>query len=214
MRAFVEQRKVDTHPKIAKSDKLATLVFSKFLPQIRDLLTEHAQVHVNFWGQRRVTFGGLYRGSISLDRVAKEIHAISRRCCDAQDLTLEDLTLEDRLAGLDTVRSIEALYKTSDRQLKITNLRTLITRVLNWIREFTFWPYIPRFDIEGDRVRMCFRGYSKEGYEGEGFGNAVQDSTSYKIGSFRSAGGIRYCPAEVTLRDASAEALRARLAEG
>lgn len=154
MRAFVKQRIVDTNPNVKKGDRLKTVIFSNSLPEMRKLF-ERASVRVNFWGRREVEFFD-YDGTLSLKCVVERIYAIALQ---KSNEGIEPMA--DRVAGYAIAQCIQKIYTRSDAQVKAANL---FTRMLVWLREFSFFSKTPRARIEDGEVRSNFGSY-REHYE-------------------------------------------------
>ena len=75
-----------------------------------------------------------------------------------QRCELDDLTLRERVAGIEIVRKLENFYRVTDTEIQKSNF---LTRFLNWIREFSFVPYTTRFYLE-DGADDKFRAYSQD----------------------------------------------------
>lgn len=112
--------------------------FAKNLVEVENLL-KSAQGKVSFMGERVITVYG-YSGSFSLNEIAhKTIQASNYR------RNANDLTFHERQAGQNIVNKLEELYKTTDNQLEGENW---LTRLLNFIREFSLISYNEQFLIE------------------------------------------------------------------
>lgn len=118
--------------------------------ETKNLLTD-AKVSVSFWGGR-VIKSSKYEGSISLDKVAKKIFNAAKKRSEA-----DDFTISERIAGIGISKKICCLYKNSDSQIKKANW---FTRLINKIREFSIFPYTPRFYTERC-LKDRFIGFSK-----------------------------------------------------
>lgn len=135
MRTFVEQRIVDSNPKIRKSDKLAHLIFASESLKKIDGVLQKADIGVNFWGSRQVFFKRSYDGLISLDRIAREmIKTISEKPSDEKGTKL--WSDEEKEVGQRIVTKIQDLYTKSDNRIELKNL---ITQIISWIREFNWF---------------------------------------------------------------------------
>jgi len=113
-----------------------------------------ASCKITFWGKRIIT-APLFSDSISVDEVAKR--TFETACAR---LEAGDLTLQERIAGLKIEKIIKNFYKIKGN---------CFTRILNFIREFTLFPYTPRFFIENDWVHERFCCYSQEEFRSSGF---------------------------------------------
>lgn len=140
-------------------------------------LLGNAQVRVTFWGKRVVTAQG-YRGSFSIDKIANKVllAAELRRSND-------DFTTAYRVAGLDVMYKLRDFYEVSD-----TNLRTRnwFTKLITKVREFSFFPYTPRFHTEElGLMSSYFRGYNEQAFIQEFRGVRLRDGGySQSDGSF------------------------------
>lgn len=148
-------------------DYLETIDFSTQLSTINDLL-ESAQPDVTFWGERVVTVA-TYEGSFSLKTLASKISQAALKRCFS-----DDLTTEERVAGIDLTNKLKAFYQVTDTKIAQTNR---FQRFLNWAREFTLSPYTPRFHIEEGSVEGNFRSYSEFRFS-QKFGEVKSDDPS------------------------------------
>src|SRR5260221_14105756 len=92
--------------------------FEQLLNQPELVEQEHepqVQARVTFWGSRIVKVKG-YTGSVSIDFIAAKINQTGRIRCNA-----DDMTLEERLAGIEITRKIKNFYKFTDEQKKNSN---------------------------------------------------------------------------------------------
>jgi len=127
---------LDTH--------LSSLNFSNQLAAVKNLL-DTAQVKTTFWGSRVVMVNG-FTGSVYLEDIARKILTTGRQRSDA-----DDLLPAEQIAGVETVRKLEDFYRIGDTQIQNSNF---FTKFLNWIREFSFIPYIPNV-IQKLDFRLC-----------------------------------------------------------
>lgn len=157
---------------------LNNLDFARQLVLVEQLLNQpepmeqkrepHVQAKVTFWGSRVVKVKG-YTGTVSIDFLAKKIYQAGRKRCNA-----DNMTIEERLAGLETTKKIKNFYKITDDEKKNSNF---FTRFLVWIREFTFNPYTTRFYLEDD-AELQFRGFNREKFI-QHFGNFFDDRDNH-----------------------------------
>lgn len=129
---------------------ILNLNFSREILATKNFI-DSAQVKTTFWGSRVVEVKG-YTGSVYLDDLARKILEAGGRRCEA-----DDLLPAERIAGIGIVRKLKDFYRTSDIRIKNSNF---FTRLLNWIREFSFFPYTTRFYIE-ETAEIPFRAYSE-----------------------------------------------------
>ncbi len=95
---------------------------------------ESATTHISFWGARVVTMKGY--GSTTVDQLASKVRQFANK---------KEFSLEERKAGVKATMKIQKLYTDTDTQI---TKRNCFTRLINWIREFSFVPYgDPRFYI-------------------------------------------------------------------
>ncbi|MBF8263611.1 MAG: hypothetical protein HW387_1276 [Parachlamydiales bacterium] len=137
--------------------------FSYRLDEAKKVL-DHAQASVTFWGTRVVRVKG-DNTSVTLDKLAKKVvQAASQR------LSLKDLTLKDRITGLDITNTLRKFYKMTDHQIAQS---CFFTWLLAHIREFSMAVSTTRKHIEGFRpdgiyLAGCsedFRFYGKSDYK-------------------------------------------------
>ena len=103
----------------------------------------NAEVKITFWGNRVVELSG-GQGSISIDELANRmLIAGSKRCSD------DDLTLAERLAGVEIVHTLETFYSNSDNLVSQCNF---LTRIFLFFREFKmpFTSFGIRFELHCD----------------------------------------------------------------
>lgn len=110
---------------------------------------------VSFWGQRVVTVPN-YSGSVSLEWLTQQVQRALYKKREK-----DNLTLADRIAGLDIVKKLQEFYVTTDKKL---SSKFFLTRVFNWIREFSVLPYNTRFYLEQVDARE-FTVYSKDKFK-------------------------------------------------
>lgn len=80
----------------------------------------------------------------------------------------DDLSLAERMDGVEIAKKLKNFYRITDTQIQNSNL---LTRLLNWLREFCFVPYhTTRFWFE-ERGERYFRGYNETEFFQQ-FGNA------------------------------------------
>jgi|GEM_PF-2710987 len=116
------------------------------------ILLANAHATLSCWGGRLVTVDG-YEGSISVDELARKILcAASFRC------TADDLTIQERVTGMEITNKLRHFYAVTDEAIANANW---FTRLINKIREFI--PSTTRFDIDvkGSWLEIYFQGYSK-----------------------------------------------------
>ena len=129
---------------------LNSLDFSSQLATVKDLI-DVAQPKTTFWGSRVVEVNG-FTGSVYLDDIARKILRTSGLRSDA-----DDLLPAERIAGVEIVKKLEGCYRITDTQIQNSNF---FTRFLNWIREFSLFPYTTRFHIK-ETAGGNFRAYSE-----------------------------------------------------
>lgn len=125
--------------------------------EINKLLKE-AKVEVSFWGTRKVTVEEL-QGSISLDQLAQHVFLAAGQCS-----SYDDFPANQRVAGIAIMKTLRSFYKITDTKISQANL---FTKGLNYLREFTFIPYTPRFHTEEGLMENYFRGYSESSFKRE-----------------------------------------------
>ena len=128
--------------------------FSDKLVEVDQLLL-NAKPSVSFWGQREVAIDG-YEGSISVDELSRKILDVGEKRCKA-----DDLTNRERVSGIEITKKMRNFYQITDDQI---SQRNWFTRLLNAVREFSFWPYTPRFHAEMGFMEDYFRAYSENRY--------------------------------------------------
>ncbi|WP_068466674.1 hypothetical protein [Candidatus Protochlamydia phocaeensis] len=176
-------------------DYINSCNFASELPAINNLLTS-AQGSVSFWGKRVITVAG-YEGSFSLDELARKVLQAGGQRSDS-----DDLTTQERVAGIEIRNKLENLYKVTDTKI---SQRNWFTRLCNWVREFTFFPYTPRFYTEDGLMENYFRGYSENKF--------VQEFGGVKRGMFNeyeNSDGSFGPPLRIMARE---EAIRAKLTQ-
>lgn len=132
---------------------LERMPFGAQLEQVNHLLA-NARATTTFWGSRLITIQG-YTDSVSLEMVAKKVldAAYERKRAD-------NLTREERLIGIELVRKVKNFYVMTDQALQASSF---FTRMLCWLREFSFFPYTTRFNIE-ETAEKQFCTYSQASY--------------------------------------------------
>lgn len=170
------------------------LNFSNELVGLNQILS-NAQSNVTFWGKRVVTVAG-YEGSISLDELARKVLGAGEQRSDS-----DDLTTQERVAGIEIMNKLRNFYKVSDTKIA---QRNCFTRLLNAIREFTLFPYTPRFHTEDGLMENYFRGYSESKFTQE-FGGVKKG----KFGDYEDSDGSFGPPMRIMARET---AIRAKLA--
>lgn len=137
-----------------------------FATQLQDVntLLYTAETKITFWGGR-VLESPHYTGSVSLDEIARR--TLQAACQRSES---DDLTMEERVAGIEIVAKLRSFYRVSDTQICNSNF---LTRLFNFIREFTFNPYTLRFYAQDGLTESYFRGFSREKYKQE-FGGESQ----------------------------------------
>lgn len=139
-----------------------SLNFCTQLVEIKNLI-ESAHAKITFWGGRVIEVNG-FTGSVSLDSIAEKILKAGHQRCQA-----DNLTTPERIAGIDIVKKLNTFYQGTDNQVKNANL---ITKIINWIREFRFVPYYTtRFNFD-ENAKNYFRAYSEIKFLQE-FGGAI-----------------------------------------
>ena len=172
---------------------MGSLNFSTQLSDVKNLL-DKAQAETTFWGSRVIKVQG-FTGSVYLDDVAKKILEAGRTRCRA-----DDLTPEERVAGIEIVGKLQNFYQMTDKQIQNS---CFLTRFFCWIREFTFDSYArfhiedPLYDGTGD-----FRAYSEEKFLAE-FGGSYTDLRRHPAsnGSFQNSSFFRIVAREDRIRE-------------
>ncbi len=137
------------------SKHIDSYTISNNLLTVNNLLKK-AEATVSFFGERVITVNG-YEGSFSLDELASRVALASEKCLESNDLTTEE-----RVAGIDILYKIRNFYQVTDTKISETNC---FTKLLNWIREFTFYPYTPRhYTKEHGLTEQYFRAYSEDNF--------------------------------------------------
>ncbi|GAB4231640.1 MAG: hypothetical protein Tsb0021_10080 [Chlamydiales bacterium] len=108
------------------------------LTKFRNILNS-CEAKVSFWGGRYITSPDSVE-SVSVDFIAKKILQIERHY--SSDF---ELSLEARVLGLDLTKRVRTIYTETDKKIQSSNI---FTRVFNFIREFSFFPYTTRFYIK------------------------------------------------------------------
>ena len=140
-----------------------TLNFRFGLDQVRNFVTHEAVVpEVTFWGTRTITLTeGSVRGSIDLNELLARVReAASERC--RQD----NLTPEQRLAGVTITQILQRFYEQTDNQLYgetdiLHQIGRIFTRFLVWIREFSIGD-TDRLSLEEGYISRQFRSVGEE----------------------------------------------------
>jgi len=117
-------------------------------------ILEKAEEKITFWGGRKVVIQG-YLGSVDLDWLAGEVLSAEYKGKGSYNFPLQT-----RIAGIDIVKKIHALYDRSDKVLEKKNI---ITKFLFCIRHFSVHPYTTRFYF--DDAGETFLTYEAEDYE-------------------------------------------------
>jgi hypothetical protein len=126
------------------------------LPQIDQILSK-SQASVDFWGTRKVTAEG-FEGSVRMVDVA-------RRLLDFSDAGPEKhFTLEERKAGVRSLKKMEQHYEETDQMQSSSNPLTYIfvffQKLLGMNGE-SFIPYNERWFIQYDwEASSRFQGYT------------------------------------------------------
>ena len=99
---------------------------------------------VNFWGTRILTFKHSDRSeSIALDALTTKVQGAGR--------ARQDLTTKERIAGgVSLVNKLTSLYKNTDLSIRHANF---FTRLLVWIREFSWTPVLIASPFELKRMK-------------------------------------------------------------
>ena len=176
------------------NDYINTLNFSNELIGVNQILS-NAQSNITFWGKRIVTVAG-YEGSISLDELARKVLRAGGQRSDS-----DDLTTQERVAGIEIMNKLRNFYQVSDTKIAQKNC---FTRLLQKIREFTFFPYTPRFHTEDGLMENYFRGYSESKFAQE-FGGVKKG----EFGDYENSDGSFGPPLRIMARET---AIRAKLA--
>ena len=134
----------------ALTGHINSLDFSKQLDVARNLM-DQAQATTTFWGNRVVKVEG-FTGSVYLEDLVRKTLGAAR-----QRVNEDNLTPSERVAGIEIVKKLSKFYRVTDQEIKNSNF---FTRLLNWIKEFSFIPYTPRFHLE-ETAAQDFRAYSK-----------------------------------------------------
>lgn len=149
---------------ISLETHINSLDFSRQLEVVRDLM-ETAEVKTSFWGSRVVEVEG-YSGSVYLDSLAERV----QRTVYARD-SMDYLRPGERIAGIEIVRKLQQFYIETDNQIESSNC---LTRLFNWIREFSFVPYYSsRFYIQGNVIQK-FQTYSRDHFLQQ-FGGVIDE---------------------------------------
>lgn len=165
---------------VTLENQLNALNFSTQLEAVKNTLID-TRPNVTFWGTRIIekveVIGHVSTtSSVSLDEIAEKVARVARQRCDA-----DDLSLQERIVGMDIVKQLRSYYQITD-----TSSKNLITRFLLWIREFTFGiPYFTdRFYFETQSEG--FWAYSEQRFLRE-FGGSFDEMGQHPAsrGSFR-----------------------------
>lgn len=100
--------------------------------ELRSLI-EGAKAEATFWGGRKVTFKG-HEGNVSVDYLVDTIERVFAR--------YPDFDMADRRNGAVIYKKINAFYSVTDKKLQKSHF---ITRLFNKVREFSLYPYTPRW---------------------------------------------------------------------
>jgi hypothetical protein len=155
---------------------LNSISFSDELNVVKNLINT-TQSKITFWGGRVVEADG-YTGSVYLDDLARKVYSAARQRSDA-----DDLTPAERISGIEIVRKVQNFYLVTETGFQNSNF---FTRLLNFLREFTFSPYPIRFQID-DGAEAYFRGYSVDKFLQQ-FGGALNETGDHPA----SDGGYAY----------------------
>ncbi len=173
---------------------LNKLDFAKNLAEVEKLFCkDDAKAKVTFWGGRVVKVDG-FKGFVSLDFLARKLIKAANARCES-----DDLTVEERLMGLNITRKVNLFYINIDEQKDLSNF---FTKFLVWIRSFSFSPYTPRLYIN-DFVDDDFLAYSKEKFMQQ-FGGYVDD-----LGEHPAARGAFEHPVRIIAREENVQQLHA-----
>lgn len=145
---------------ISAENYLNNFDFAKDLGELSALL-DKTTAKVTFWGSRIVEIKG-QSGCITLEAIVKR----ALMGCQ-QRYSANDLTLEERIDGVEAMRKLHHLYRDTDQALKKSNF---LTRLFHWIREYYFNPDPARFDRAEDR----FLAFNKEEFI-ENFGDSFNE---------------------------------------
>ncbi|MDP1607701.1 MAG: hypothetical protein Q8L98_00095 [Chlamydiales bacterium] len=109
---------------------------------------------VTFWGERRVIWRSSedkFEKYVSLKALTEKINSIGR-------LRADNLSFSEMVAGCRIARKMWSLYDNTDKQRNQSNL---FTRILVFIRDNTFWLFIPNlFSARSQISPVDFYTYS------------------------------------------------------
>lgn len=135
--------------------RLDSLDFSRQLLEVKNLV-DTAEVKTTFWGSRVVEIKG-FTESVYLEELAEKIVSAGRKRSDD-----DDLLLAERIHGIEIVAKIKDFYLVTDEKIRNSNF---LTRLLNWLREFSFMPHnTTRYHIE-NTAEQSFCAFSPSKYE-------------------------------------------------
>lgn len=177
------------------SNYIDTINFSIELVNVNQMLT-NAQGNISFLGRREVKIAG-YAGSVSLDELARKV-----LCAAGDRSNSDDLTTQERVAGIKIMYKLRNFYKITDSKI---NNKNFFTKLLNIIREFTLNVYTPRFYTEENGLmESYFRGYSQSRFIQE-FGRVQRR----EFGGYENSDGSFGPPLRIMAYES---AIRAKLA--
>lgn len=120
------------------------------------------EVNVSFWGSRIVTTGG-FRGSAYLADFAEHVLWFSRLSDKSE------LTLEDRVAGIQVVDTILRFYQESDEILEkhpVEKAFNIFWKITGYDKDEKFvLPLSTRVFVEDEITRKSFLSFTKEQFQ-------------------------------------------------
>lgn len=139
---------------------------NSFINRLEDLneFIGKASSKVSFWGSRVITVEG-YAGSYKLNDLSEKVLAIGRKFSEQ-----DDMTLLERINGIEITKKLQSLYKQSDDELGKVNW---FSRLLNWVSELSLYPYTTRFWVENS-LKRDFRSFSEAKFK-EVFGEEMSN---------------------------------------
>ncbi len=134
---------------------LDSLDFSRQLLEVKHLVNA-ADTKTTFWGSRVVEIKG-FTGSVYLEDIAEKIVSAGRKRSDD-----DNLSPAERIDGIEIVAKLNGFYLVTDKEIRNSNF---LTRLLNWLREFSFIPFnTTRYHIENTAANN-FCAFSPSKYE-------------------------------------------------